>query len=287
MMAQALPWLVRGLSAEEQASHLQTLAAMLQSTSSRENMLVFEARREAMRQGVAFAQVLPGRTALVWPLGTATDPDTATSLLNRLFEELRRRNILVAQALIDPKSTSDAQAVREAGFQQAGELVYMVAELTSPPLALPVAPLSFQTADAADPRLAQTIEATYRGSLDCPLVDGWRPMDDVLAGYRGTGTFSPELWQFACIGEQIVGCLLLSEYPEQKQGEVVYLGLCSEYRGRGWGQRLVRQALQVGRARRWEQLFLAVDEANQPARRMYSAAGFSDLVHRQVFVCHL
>jgi ribosomal protein S18 acetylase RimI-like enzyme len=286
-MARALPWLLVHLPADEQASHLQTFAAMLQSPATRANLLVLEARHEDKRHGVALAQLLPGRTALVWPpyvADNAGDAERTQQMFERLYRELEYRQILVAQALVDPQAKGAALAFETVGFQRAGELMYMVAELESLPFPSPVEELCFRPADARDPQLAEIIEASYRGSLDCPIVDGWRPIADVLAGYLGTGTFHPDLWQLAYSGEQIVGCLLMSEYPEHAQGEVMYLGLRPEYRGRGWGRMLARQALLSGHARGWRQVLLVVDEANFPARQLYSLEGFEDLLRRAVFV---
>jgi mycothiol synthase len=282
-MARALPRLVAELPAGEQAAGLQLFASLLAAPAAATQLVVLEARRDATRCGVALAQLLPGRAALCWP-PRGDSPQLAAQLFAALLLEVERRGTAVAQGLIDIAARGDAEAFLRAGFQFAGELVYMAAEI-APIAASPVEPvLSFVAVAADDPRLAATITDSYRGSLDCPLVDGWRAIDDVLAGYQGTGIFRPELWQLAMRDGAPVGCLLLSEYAEQRQGEIVYLGLTPAARGNGWGRLLLEQAVGLGRTRGWGQLLLAVDAANHPARRIYQAAGFLELLRRQLFV---
>ena len=42
--------------------------------------------------------------------------------------------------------------------------------------------------------IAALIEATYRDSLDCPALAGLRHIEDVMAGHKAAGLFSPHRW---------------------------------------------------------------------------------------------
>jgi RimJ/RimL family protein N-acetyltransferase len=83
--------------------------------------------------------------------------------------------------------------------------------------------------------------------------------------------------------DQAVGCLLLTDHPEYGNVELVYMGLTPSARGRGWGMDIARfaqwQTRQLGRAR----LVVAVDAANKPAIKMYSAVGFQAWDRRRVY----
>src|SRR5690606_30179312 len=72
----------------------------------------------------------------------------------------------------------------------------------------------------------------------------------------------------------MVGCLLLADHPATDQIELVYMGMVPEARGHGWGEHVVRQAQWLCRRRGCQRLVLAVDEANDPAVRMYASCGF-------------
>ena len=133
-------------------------------------------------------------------------------------------------------------------------------------------------------RLIRLIEATYRGSLDCPLVDGIRDTADVLAGYRAAGQFRLELWLLVQVGGRDVACLLLADHPAQDQFEIVYLGVCPECRGRGWGLALTRHAQWLAHRAGRSRVVLAVDAANAPAIAVYETAGFVAWDRRSLLV---
>ncbi len=203
-------------------------------------------------------------------------------LLERVVSELKSRQVAIAQALVE---RDEEHAFDQAGFHDAGELVYMIANGTA--LApLPTNPvLEFTVVAPHSKELAAVVSETYGKSLDFPLVDGWRDLDDVLAGYRGTGVFRPELWRLVRWQNEVIGCLLLADFPQQSQGELVYLGIRPEFRGRGWGKSIAAWAINCAVEMGWQQFVLAVDANNWPARRIYEKVGFTKLDTRRLFVC--
>ena len=134
------------------------------------------------------------------------------------------------------------------------------------------------------PRLLPLIEATYEGTLDCPLLNGLRTTADVVTSYRAVGAHRPDLWLLARCGQEDVGCLLLADHPEAGNLELVYLGITPLARGRGYGLTLVKHALAVARQLPRERVVLAVDAANTPAIRLYEAAGFFGFDQRLVMI---
>ena len=65
------------------------------------------------------------------------------------------------------------------------------------------------------------------------------------------------------------------------RGELVYLGVVPEARGRGIGRALLAQAMRDTAEMGLPQMGLAVDVANQPAVRLYEEAGFKEIRRRQ------
>jgi ribosomal protein S18 acetylase RimI-like enzyme len=226
--------------------------------------------------GVAWVQPHAGRAASIHgPVVRSDDPCLAASLARFSVEQAKRLDLTCIQALLPIEYTPQAAALTAAGFHGVANLLYMFSAAGDWPTRAPESALHFRPATQAE--LAKVIEQTYLGSLDCPAVDGLRNLDDVLAGYRATGNYLPENWLIVTVGvgaeTRIVGCLLLADHPSTDQVELVYMGILPEARGHAWGSHLVRQAQWLVRQSGRQRLVLAVDEANQPAVRMYAASG--------------
>jgi ribosomal protein S18 acetylase RimI-like enzyme len=161
----------------------------------------------------------------------------------------------------------------------------MVALASAFPDSPPAAELQFEPyAESEQQRLAALVERTYEGTRDCPRMNGLRETADVLSGYRAAGRFDPGRWFFLRHAGRDVGCLLLTEHPEHRQWELVYIGLVPEVRGRSWGIEAVRRAQAIAAQAQATCLLLAVDAANEPAVAMYAASGFAAWDRRSVLV---
>ena len=285
-MAKGLSLLVSGVPAAEQPGYLDTLARLVSRPAAAGELVVAEARDGNQRTGIALAQLLSGRAALVWPV-RAIEQGVAANLLDKALDELRLRGVIVAQALATPDEPQEAELFRSAGFADGGKLLYMAATEDAFLSQLPQGDIQFETVSPGNLELAGIVADTYQGSLDCPIVDGWRTIEDVLAGYLATGTHRPELWRLLRRGGEAVGCLVLSEFPEHRQGELTYLGISPRYRGRGLGLIATRWLLHFAREARWQQVLLAVDAQNRPARRIYEQAGFREVAVRKLLARRL
>jgi len=282
----ALALAAQAWPAAERDGQLASIAQLVLEGKADELVLV-AARGGTHLCGAVLAQSLVGHAAVVWPpqLADARSTEVAASLLDELHSLLCAAGTCLAQALLENARDRAAQTLQAAGFQHAGDLLYMSAEAAAFPSLPPDLNFHLEASSPANhERLLNVLEATYRGSLDCPLVDGLRDTADVLAGYRAVGEFRPELWLLAHADGRDVGCLLLADHPTQDQFEIVYVGVVPECRGRGWGLALTRQAQwlahQAGRSR----VVLAVDAANRPAIAAYQSAGFAAWDRRSVLV---
>jgi ribosomal protein S18 acetylase RimI-like enzyme len=133
-------------------------------------------------------------------------------------------------------------------------------------------------------RLLRVIEASYVDTLDIPVMNGLRSIDDVLEGYARSGVHDPRLWLFVRHSGQDVGCLLLTDHSSHGQCELVYMGLTPAARGHGWGAHLARHAQWLTRLMGRARLVLAVDAANEPAIATYTRTGFFEWARRSVFL---
>ena len=238
--------------------------------------------------GAVWAQVQPGRTALILPPRVAEPepPETAGELLAHVTDDLARREVDLVQSLLETDHGPDVKLLEQHGFRRISNLLYLVSLQASFPTSVPQSPLEFEPfrPEADVRRLAELVERTYVGSLDCPELDDVRKIDDVLEGYRATGVFHATRWMFARHFAKDVGCLLLTDHPRNNGWELIYLGVVPEARGQGWGVAMTRHAQWLTRQAGRERLVLAVDAINEPAIAVYAECGFVAWDHRSVFL---
>lgn len=239
--------------------------------------------------GVAWIQELPGETACVWI--PPDQGDAELPLLRGAAEFVDKRHIPLAQLVVSDADGYSTRTCEAAGFPQFAKLLYLYVDLASDPRrrqlsSLPATPpvLRFVGSAGNEPtRLQRAIEQTYVGTLDCPELDGVRSLDQVVAGYRSQGRHCPEHWYLVQAAGQDVGALILAEHPGLGNWELIYMGLAAEVRGRGWGEAVVRFAIDVATQHGAERLVCAVDAANTPALNVYHRLGFIDWVERIVY----
>lgn len=248
---------------------------------------LLEARRGPQLVGAAWANIMPGRTALVWPAQLITGETEETA--DRLHAELARfaaeRGAVLSQAVLDTDHGPAAERLERAGYSHVADLLYLLSLSKSFAAEPQTDRLTFRAYQDADrPALAALVERTYVGSLDCPAVDGLRRIEDVLDGYQGTATFRPDLWLTAIYEDQPIGCVLLADHPQQRQLELVYLGVIPEARGRGFGTDMTRHVQWLAGTLGRDRIVLAVDAENQPALEAYARSGFNGWDRRSLFL---
>jgi len=284
--AAALSLLLGGLEESavvQQLSMLRKWVARHPSAGYR----VLGAFRGQKLQGAVLIQIQPGRTAVVWPprLVEGESPDTALRLLRHGLSRLPRPEILMIQSLLQADSGPEAELLLSAGFRHVSDLLFLVCLSETFPTYPPLPKLQFEPYSAAQhARFARLVDATYEGTLDCPAVNGIRSADNVLEGYRATGDFDPKRWLIVRHQGEDTGCLIITDYPELSVWELIYVALLPAWRGRGWGLEIVRHALHLCRLASRNRLVLAVDAVNQPALKMYAAAGFQSWDQKSVFI---
>ena len=236
--------------------------------------------------GAIYWQLQPGKAGMIWPPGLrGGDRVAAGQLLQAACESLTGHGAQMVQCLLRPGSGSATASLEAAGFEHLAELYYMASLAADFPQSPPSTQLVFEPYAAdAHARFASVLEATYEGTQDCLGLNGVRAIDDVLAGYRASGSFDPAGWLFVRHRGRDVGCLILADYPEQGNYELVYMGLLPEARGNRWGASIARYAQWRARAAGRERLVLAVDAGNEPAVGMYSGVGFRVWDRRSVWV---
>ncbi len=137
--------------------------------------------------------------------------------------------------------------------------------------------------------LIALVERTYEQSRDFPELAGIDSPREALASYYHTGTSGNRYWYVGFTAQGVpVGAVLLAEMASSAERcwELCYLGVAPRFRGQGWGEALLRYALQQAGQHRVQKIVLGVDQRNEPAVRLYRRMGFELFDQREVF-CRL
>ena len=237
----------------------------------------------------ALAVETPGRMALLFTPpggGLKRYASTTTLILEAIRVEACNRDLVLLQALVDPADASQAALLAGAGYWRLATLLYCRRLVQAAPPTGGVRPglefVAYPQAGEGEFRMA--LAATYEGSLDCPGLAGLRSLDDIIDGHRATGSHDPNLWYVARNERNNLGVLLLSPVPGRSCVEVVYMGVAPAYRGRGVASACLAHARNVCRQRGFDELILAVDGANLPARALYDRWGFQIMAQRTAWI---
>lgn len=249
----------------------------------------FQFRRRGRTTGVFFAMLPPGRTAVVLLACPGrkgvTDADQTTVTLEGMAA-LARRRLYYAQVLLEPDDAARRSLLDRFKYEHLARLHYLerdaVYPWADPPAADQAAWLDY--GPGTHDRFAATIQGTYGQSLDCPRLNGLRPIEAVIEGHKSAGRFDPGLWQLARVEGRDAGCILLAQLTHGPLVEVVYMGVRPEFRGQRIGDLLLRRALYLARRSSARQLTLVVDERNEPARRVYERFAFKQLTVRDAYL---
>jgi ribosomal protein S18 acetylase RimI-like enzyme len=217
----------------------------------------------------------PGRTALLLAPSNRPDGVDVAPIIEEVCEDLSRRDIYLAQCLVDPPDASGRALLAALGFREMAELLYLQVALPRS-ISAPELPESFwwQTYSPQTHGLFErAIMESYQQSLDCPLLNGLREIGDVIAGHQASGEFNPRFWFVLSERDMPRGVVLLNRVPRTDTAELVYLGLTPSARQRGLGDLMMRQALWAAREMNLSRLTLAVDSNNAPALRLYYRHG--------------
>jgi GNAT superfamily N-acetyltransferase/nucleotide-binding universal stress UspA family protein len=268
----------------------ERIAATLQSVAQGRLSLdgLLWAWRDHRPVAAALTMAQPDGIALVWPpsmLAEQLDAETiADAMLSELTQRLDAAGVKLSQVLVDALDEHEQQRLLRHGYAHQTELFFLGRPLTEPwPAPSPEPALSAISLSACNDegRFAALLEATYRGTADCPWMEGLRTGAAALACHRLTGRFNPDLWRIFSLEGRDAAICLLAEHPEQDAIELVYFGVVPEFRGRGLGRRLLAEALAVGAARGRSVLFLAVDAQNHYANPLYAELGFGEVARRR------
>ncbi|QEG39158.1 Mycothiol acetyltransferase [Roseimaritima ulvae] len=259
----------------------QTLAACLATTIARD---------AAMLVGCGQLDSLPDSLAL-------------QSSLEHLHQQVAAAGMRFVQATSDVDDPSPPFA--QADYEKIAQLDYLSATVPPPPTELTPtdSPRTESTSTGERPdrrdvlvvepldprvpaqlaRMTAVVEATFDATQDCPKLNRYRSPQDIVAAYLESPALDPTGWRIFQNQHADVACLITTPYQSSATLELTYMGVASDRRGRGWGQRILREAFQIARNSQLTDVMLAVDQQNAPALNVYQQAGFQVVASEAVW----
>ncbi len=281
-------WIHRETPREELAGMLEPLVRRMHAHPVPP---AYVGRRGDEQIAAAYFTRLPGQVAMLGGVRAIPGGEReAVALLTQICRQLRQQNIPQIQAILRPDDTETAGLLVSSGFRQLSTVQHMwlINIDTLPPVAIRTA-LSGSTRwlDAATipfRRIAQLVDDTFVGTLDCPELNGLRSQRQVLEGFlEGVALRDVELWEVLEFDGELAACLFLKQHP-QRTIELGYMGIVPHFRGWGIGHelmnRLVQRAIALGAAN----VVVAVDANNAPAIHLYHRHGFVTDSHCHVWL---
>lgn len=243
-------------------------------------LLVASAAQEL--EGVAWAQLTAGKTAVLWP-PAATSP-SGPALMEAVAVFLDDNEVALAQLLSNPSAPPNLNLLAAGGFRELAKLAYLTLDKDFFPQVKPPGVVEFEPHASESPdRLGNLLLQTYQDTLDCPQLNGIREPAEIIEGYAAQGTFSSDRWFFAQIEGEDVGALILTQHADGESWELIYMGVTPTGRGQGLGWQILQYALWQAYCGDAQRLVLAVDESNKHALAHYRKAGFTIFDRRTVF----
>lgn len=253
------------------------------------------AKSDSTPVGVQLTVLRDDDVGMVWPPIVAVDRNGLSAeaiedaLLREAVSGLDRKKAWIGQSLLEPDQTREQAALQRNGFTRLTELRFferLLSDTSDLRQRESAVLLSYQPYRRSRNRLAfvKLLEATYRGTLDCPEFNGVRDGQQSLKNHEAAGTFSADMWRLYFQDEVAVGVLLLVERPDQQAWEVLYLGVAEAARRRGIGRAMLLDAIDAARDANAERLLIVADARNLPAVGLYESLRFQPIATRVAFV---
>ncbi len=233
-----------------------------------------------------------GRTALLMTSNAGYSHAQAQAICNCIETVINRitpEQARLVQLLLDTDDQATIDNARKIGFHDLATLIYLQRAVTRayPAPQLPDGFSLIQYNQDNHSLFSRAIQDSYEKSLDCPDLHGKREMEDIIAGHKAAGEFTPSLWFCLLKDRQPVGVLLLGPSPAHSTLELVYIGLSTEVRGKNLGDYFLNLALYQCHQLHLNLLTLAVDSCNKPATQLYYRHGLTEVHRRHAMMLQL
>ena len=285
--AEAAKFLACGSKTGELADAAGEAVEALIDSRPPESVTLWRARSGERTCAAAMIIESPGRVGFLFHSAAETvgvDGESLTNLVRAISVNAIGEGKAFVQAALTLGQDADEKILRSVGFEFLAELIYMRTKLEQPVRQVSQDGLSWRRyGQFDDEQLAEVIQATYAGTLDCMLLRYVWPIEDVIAGHKGSGVFCPQSWWIVDCGGRPVGCVLANDATAGGSSEVIYMGVVEQFRGRGLGEVMLQRVAADAIDRGLTELTLAADSRNHYAMKIYVGHGFQETARRRMY----
>lgn len=253
------------------------------------------AKSDSMPVGVQLTVIRDDDVGMVWPPVVTVELNglSAEAIEDALLSEAMRRldttKAWIGQSLLELNQKREHAALQRNGFKRLTELRFferLLSDTSDRKQRETTLLLNYEPFRRTRNRheFVNVLEATYRGTLDCPEFNGVRDGQQSLKNHEAAGSFTSDMWRLYFQDEVAVGVLLLVERPDQQAWEVLYLGVVESARRSGIGRAMLLDAIDAARDANAERLLIVADARNLPAVGLYESLGFQPIATRVAFV---
>ena len=294
----ALELLFSELSANARAQRIAEFQREIQDSDFDPQHLLL-AEIDAQPVGVQLTILRDDDVGMVWPpvvdqtrLQQTNGPASEVvedTLLSTAARQLKASGAWIGQALLEPHRLREQAAMQRNGFPKLTDLRFFERTLGDDSFlekSRVRSGLSYEPYRRSRNRLAfvNVLDGTYRGTLDCPELNGVRDSQQSLKHHELAGSFVPDMWRLYRRAGVDVGILLMVERPEQLAWEVLYLGVVESARGNGIGKAMLLDAFFAAQEANAKRLLIVADVRNVPAISLYESLGCQSVAMRSAFV---
>jgi mycothiol synthase len=231
--------------------------------------------------GAIWVQPLPMNMAQLWL--PKADGIHARLLLRAAYAWVKSQPIRLCHLELSPQTAVPEALLLEHGMQRLANLAYLTGS-SHRRLAMDKAiPLSLQPFGAfSQPEQLALLAAVGHDSLDSCALREVLSVQELLVGFYQQDPQAPQHWYAVGYQADIVGVLLLAPRPSLGRWELMLMGLTPEWRGMGLGRALLNSALALAQQAGVQEVMLAVDDVNLPAKRLYQQAGFEQYAQQRL-----
>jgi ribosomal protein S18 acetylase RimI-like enzyme len=285
-----IQWCHSDQTAAQRDSALEAVVRMVEYSPYPDPVVLAESRQgDSLARG--FAVACEGSIAYLGRVRSEGDGSNQQVLLSRVIAELCRNSLAKGVEIVQVILPSHADlwtknrlqiAMEGAGMIRAARLLQLECcdiplRHDASPLALAFSPIAFHPfSEMPWDRWCELVESTYTDTLDVPILNGVRSVEQTLRGYAAGQSKSTLPWSSIHAGAQTIGCLILTSISES-DCELTYLGLVPSARGHRYSPEIMDYVsgwmLHQGKSR----IVLAVDERNTPALHLYESFGFEQI----------
>lgn len=223
--------------------------------------------------GAIWVQPLPMNMAQLWL--PKAEGAHARALLHTAYGWVTNQPVRLCHLALSPQAAETEALLLEHGMQRLANLEHLTGSSHRRLAMKEARPLSLQPLGAfSQTQQLALLAAVGHDSLDSRPLRDVLSVQELLTGFYQQDSQAPKHWYAVNYQGAVAGVLLLAPRPSLGRWELMLMGLTPEWRGIGLGRELLNSALALAQQAGVQEVMLAVDKINLPARQLYLQAGF-------------